>query len=447
MPFKEKYAMKNRRISDWTIRNSISDTDEIWLHGYTGAVDILEKSIIDQPPQDIQQQMLDRGYLTEMTQAEEQLHFESLCEDIRKVNLNSMLYVLQFSLECNFSCGYCFEHISRKIPKMRDAQIREKQLEKVRDVIVELRKERSIEDEELIFFGGEPILPKNKPILESVVTLSQELNIQNIKVVTNGFYIESMIELFEPNNTKFQITLDGTREVHDKRRFDKDTKKSFEKIVSNVELLVKKGFVVELRINIDHKNYKNIPSLFEVFKNRGLSKYQNFQPYLAYIQDYGKYKQRITPSEISVYFESQSIFEDFEIGLDPLGLQRMLYKSVVDGEPFAFTVNHCGANKGTMITFSPDGLIHPCWDSNTNDTPIGTYYPAVTWNTEFYKDNWIERDITKIPECNKCKYALFCGGGCQYLSNLKDGGYYKPHCSGFPSAFDMAIMSIGRSML
>ena len=383
--------MRRRRISNWTIRNSISDTEEIWLHGYTGAVDIIDKSIIENPDEDVQQKMLDSGYLTEMDEVEEQFHFELLCKDIRKVILRSMIYVLQFSFECNFSCSYCFEHNSRRSSKSRHLKIESKYLVRVREVINSLRKEKIIDDEELVFFGGEPLLPENKSLLQDAVFMAEELNIKKIKVITNGFYVDSMIGVFEQNTTRFQITLDGTQEVHDKRRFDKNTKKSFERILENIEMLVKLGYVVQLRVNIDHNNYEQIPFLFEIFLSKGLSGYEQFQPYLAYIQDYGKYEQLITPSQIISYYESQSIFKDFKVALDPLGLQRMLHDSVVNGKLFEFTINHCGANKGTMITLSPDGRIYPCWDSNEFDVPIGTYYPEVSWDLKYYKKNWVPR--------------------------------------------------------
>ena len=55
--------MVNYRYSSWLIRNEISDIEEIWLHGYTGAVDIVEKNSIDSPSEEITKQMLEKGYL------------------------------------------------------------------------------------------------------------------------------------------------------------------------------------------------------------------------------------------------------------------------------------------------------------------------------------------------------------------------------------------------
>jgi uncharacterized protein len=213
--------------------------------------------------------------------------------------------------------------------------------------------------------------------------------------------------------------------------------------MKNIKTLLKNKFNVEARINIDHKNYKNIPELFQYFINHNLNDFIEFSPYLAYIQSYGKYKQQIKPVDIYEYFLKQNVFQNFDIGLDPLGIEKTLKDAILKNSQFAFTINHCGANKGTMLTFSPDGLIHPCWDSNPNDEPIGAYFPEIFWNNSNYIDNWLNRNILNIQKCSKCKYGLFCGGGCQYLAKLKYGDYFYSHCSGYQSTFNAVLKNIG----
>ena len=430
----------NYRYSSWLIRNEISDTEEIWLHGYTGAVDIVEKSSIDSPSEEITKQMLEKGYLVTKTIEEEKEQFIDILNEIESIKTTANTYVIQFTISCNFACAYCSENSARKISGYNNKKIKQDYFANIEQVI----KNQSVDatEDKMILFGGEPLLMENYSEVERAVSLFKHLKMKDLEVITNGYNADKFIDIFKGTNAVFQITLDGTKDVHDKRRIEKKTKHSFLKIIDNVQLLLSLGHTIYLRINVDHSNKEDVPKLFDVFIDLGLNKNDNFKPYLGYTQDYGKYKNQTTTKELYDYFSTFQSIEEFGISRDPFGLEKALENHLNNDEPFEFKSTHCGANKGNMFMFSPDGKLHACWDASPLDKEIGIYYPEINLDSETYKNEWLNRKISKLPICQDCKYALFCGGGCQYMAKIETNDYYSPHCNGYQAVFNDVLVRI-----
>ena len=54
-------------------------------------------------------------------------------------------------------------------------------------------------------------------------------------------------------------------------------------------------------------------------------------------------------------------------------------------------------------------------------------------------NNWYGRNISTTPACSKCKYAFFCGGGCQAHALSEGRGYKSPYCDGYPKLFHEVV--------
>lgn len=431
------------RYSSWLIRNDLSDTEEVWLHGYTGAVDVLDKATIRNPGADVIQQMEDKGYLVLMTEDEEKEHFLKLVDEVNQVKTESTAFVLQFSVMCNFACPYCSENSSRKIPGYKMESIGREYFRNIRTVISNFSDH--LEKDKLILFGGEPLLAENRSSIIEAVRLFKSLKMGSLQIITNGYNIDDFIGLFDGIGADFQITLDGTKEIHDARRIEKKGKKSYDKIINNIGLLLERGFNVTLRINIDHKNKENIPLLFDEFVKHGFQEYKTFTPYLADILDNEQYANKDTPSALFSYLKGIPVIDKFNMARDLFGLEKSLASAILNNEPFEYTTTYCSASKGNMLMFAPNGDMHACWDASPKDNVIGKYYPDIEWSYDDYKEEWLNRTINNIQACSACKYALFCGGGCQHLAKTSTGSYFSPFCNGYQELFNDVLVSIARS--
>jgi uncharacterized protein len=95
-------------------------------------------------------------------------------------------------------------------------------------------------------------------------------------IITNGVLLNDMLlaELNEIRRrynvtTRFQVTIDGTKEAHDKRRPLKNGSGSFDIVYNNFIKLVKRSNNAEsitLRSNLDNDNIESVKNLFDKIK-------------------------------------------------------------------------------------------------------------------------------------------------------------------------------------
>lgn len=185
-------------------------------------------------------------------------------EEIKKfvytIDENKKKYDLTINptLNCNFKCWYCYEtHI--KHSKM-NADI----VSRVKKLMRKIFQNKELEEFNLSFFGGEPLLYFEKsiiPIIEELILITKKNNKQfAIGFTSNGYLInDSFINYFNDKQLKphFQITLDGYRENHDKVRFVNPTKGSYSTIINNIKKLVENEMFVRVRINFTDENIED----------------------------------------------------------------------------------------------------------------------------------------------------------------------------------------------
>ncbi|MCL1934292.1 MAG: radical SAM protein [Candidatus Azobacteroides sp.] len=185
-------------------------------------------------------------------------------EEVKKIvyaideNKNTFYLTINPTINCNFKCWYCYEtHIKQS--KMNTDIIN-----RINKLILKIAQEDDIEEFNLAFFGGEPLLYFEKtviPIINNFVPIMKSFNKQfTIGFTTNGYLInDRFINFFNEKQLKphFHITLDGYRENHDKVRFATQTKGSYSTIIDNIKKLVENEMFVRVRINFTDENIKD----------------------------------------------------------------------------------------------------------------------------------------------------------------------------------------------
>ena len=179
---------------------------------------------------------------------------------VYSIDENKRIYDLTINptINCNFRCWYCYEtHIMK-------SQMDSSTLSKVSKHILNIAQNEEIEEFNLSFFGGEPLLYFKKiviPIINEFVPLMKRFNKRfNIGFTTNGSLInDPFLNYFNEKQLKpnFHITLDGYRESHDKVRFVSPEKGSYLIIVNNIKKIVENEMFVRVRINFTDKNIED----------------------------------------------------------------------------------------------------------------------------------------------------------------------------------------------
>ena len=127
------------------------------------------------------------------------------------------------------------------------------------------------------WFGGEPLLAIKiiQDISNYAKTLSQQKFQFNSSMTTNGYLLTPIIfkKLLSINITYYQISLDGSKDIHDKTRIKVNGAGTFDHIWSNLLAIreIKGDFTIILRIHITPENLSSIidfiPTLTSHFGN------------------------------------------------------------------------------------------------------------------------------------------------------------------------------------
>ena len=442
--------MEKLRVSSYMIPVKLEQEEDkyILVHGYTGAIDIVSGELLNDiqsvgEKDDLVQpkvvHLLKRGYLTRKTQEEEYAYVKRIARALHKRDTMLLHKVFTFvvTYNCNFRCPYCFE--GRELKDVSHSLVfTPEMVDKAYQAMEMIEPQEQLRSKIIFLYGGEPLLKENKGIVSYIIQTGHRKGYK-FNIVTNGYDLEDFIEILTPDYvSKVQITVDGTKEYHNQRRIHYLTHDTFDKIVSNIELALKQGIKVAVRVNSDERNVENFFSLKAYFESVGFYSYPNFKLYSAIITN----NTSITSDErkeldlISSHtyllkhkkMKTEDYCKDFRIC-------ERIYTAICNKQSVPFNTTFCGAQLNGYV-LDPLGEIYPCWDMVGNrQFVIGNYRDnSIKWNNDILA-KWHNQNISTDSVCRTCKYALFCGGGC--IAHSLNGD--KSHCAYFREIFKLAV--------
>lgn len=373
---------------------------------------------------EIQQNLVEKGYLVTQ-ESENKLYRNSYFDfvDQREEEEVQLFFVPNYS--CNFSCSYCYQDEYTNPSQHATPELIEAFFSYVR---LEFAKRRKY----LTIFGGEPLLntPQQKEMIRLLIEKSNVLGI-DICVVTNGYYLENYIDLLSQGKIReIQITLDGTKKIHDQRRFLKGGSPTFEPIVRGIDAALKAGFPVNLRMVIDKQNIENLPELASYAIEKGWTSHPLFKTQIG--RNYELHHCQSTPDQL---FTRLSLFRKiFELTEQYPHIKEFYQPSYSvakylseHGELPDPLFDACPACKSEWA-FDYTGRIYSCTATvGKEEEALGTFFPEVTKNEQLIQQ-WASRDVTAIEECRNCPVQLACGGGCGSVAKNKNGSVLSPDC-------------------
>jgi uncharacterized protein len=240
---------------------------------------------------------------------------------------------------------------------------------------------------------------------------------------------------------RLQITLDGPPEIHDRRRLRGDGTGSFAAIAANISAALPTGVEISLRMNVDRRNAAAMKTLSAMIGEHGWPRYKNFSAYVSPVHG-GDRDLQMAELETAYRCDLPSHPELHQIMAPARLLQRQLGSMLLTRGFPSFKASFCGSNTG-MYLFDPFGDLYPCWDVvGQPEFKTGSFFPhSLQLETEALRP-WLERTVAQIPECRRCKYALFCGGGCPVQAHQAAGHFTAPRCHDFPAQFELALPAL-----
>ena len=330
----------------------------------------------------------------------------SIVENRKKYGIedkNRLDVVLIPTLDCNFSCKYCYENpIESSMHDFTDKSLimwLNKEIPKYKLVLIH-------------WYGGEPLLEINRilTISDHIKKIAKTNNVGlAIHVTTNGYYFnkKNIFDLVNCNITDFQVTLDGSEKHHDELRVLKNGKATFKKIFQNIIdlALIDSNVKISLRTNFNHTNLNSIPELLNQFPVKIRNQLRViFEPIFGNCQ-----MSAIDNIETNLLFEKLSMYYKLaeDLGYDViLGLSTVYIGKLV----------YCYAERMNQYIINYNGDVYKCSVSDfSKKDRVG--YINNQGNFIIEKVNyskWIKNKLFE-EKCSSCKYLPLCMGGCRKM--------------------------------
>lgn len=450
----------NYRKSSYVIATCVDEEQKQYMliHGYTGAIDVVNIEIkeyltknntltIDSFPysKELFDKLLNRGYITSKSEDEERNYVKKVAEILHKRDKHSQkLFTLLVTYDCNFQCPYCFEKdVIQRNGGNSHLVINKEMVTQAFEAMIKIEPNERLRNKVINLFGGEPLLKENKEIITYIINKGKEYGFV-FGATSNGYDLNYYEDLLKEGCIKsIQVTIDGMKTVHDSRRIHSIYTESFNKIISNIKMALNYGVTIGVRINVDNANIGEIVKLDNYFKEEGLFSFEKFSAYAAYISGEVNFSPESYSKEKDIrvsYKDFLDLFVDSNMKITYKHITyNKLYNAIYKKTSLRFSSCHCSAQSNSYI-FDPFGNIYSCLEVVGNKREvIGNYTNNIIWTKE--KDKWFNRDIGIINKCNKCKYALICGGGC-FTKALEEGKKPESYCDNFPVTFRYFVRKI-----
>jgi uncharacterized protein len=282
----------------------------------------------------------------------------------------------------------------------------------IQEKIIQLVKENEppIKSLSVTWFGGEPLiaLPVVEKLSKKFINLSKENFSYEASIITNGW-------LFTPDISRLladlcvksvQITIDGPREIHNRRRPRIGGKPTFDRIIDNIAASDPR-LHINVRMNVDQENIKRVPELLDQLDEAELRDKINiyFAPVIPY-------------TDVCVDISSSCITGRTWSKLQTQ-LQLYAFERGYGGPSLPPSKTHvCLADNMEGKVISPSGLIFKCWNNVTQpqNAVFDLSSKTQTPNMKKTHDQWTNWSPFNQSECVECNILPQCMGGCPYLS-------------------------------
>ncbi len=317
---------------------------------------------------------------------------------LQQYGSNGVSLTIAPTINCNFSCKYCFENPDKAI---MDEKIEDKIVEYVKNELKSGKKYVSV-----TWYGGEPLLClKNiESLSNKLIELCRKRRARYMAdIITNGsLYTKDVAEKLKKLKIQsVQITLDGDKEMHDKRRPFKDRRRSsFDAIIKNLEETV--GIIpVSLRINVDSENVDRAIDFVKELKSKPWFDPNYIFPYFGYVR---KYTASCRCSEEECLLPGEFWRKSYE-------LQEYLVKEDIAVPEYPDISSGCGATSIHSYVIGPKGELYKCWNHLGEKSQIVGYIDKNIDLNPLYTQ-YLYESFENDEECKECKYLPICMGGC-----------------------------------
>lgn len=300
------------------------------------------------------------------------------------------LYII-FSTECNLRCSYCFQNGLERADSCVDMNDLYKYINSFRNHITEI-----------VLFGGEPLLNSN---YDYIVSVLERFDYLGFIIFTNGNFDEQYRNLIIQYSYCIKsviITLDGARDMHNRRRIN-PSKDSYDTIIENLRFLSGKGVILDVQLNIDKENAKSFQVLMGDISSdeslTGLDYTLNPVKYTKFSLDYNEL--------LEIYFSLKENFP-YRIFVNNRLVMNLMY--LLSGRPLLS--NRCALDS-TYVLSLPDSTVYSC--PQNPSSLVGRIEDGEVRLEKGLLSDKVLITQYKRNKCKNCRYSYLCPYCCPYV--------------------------------
>ena len=315
---------------------------------------------------------------------------------------------LHIAHDCNLRCKYCFADTGdfthgRKLMSFETGKAA---------IDFLMKKSGKIENLEIDFFGGEPML--NFGVVKQLVEYGRETEKKfnkNIRftLTTNGTLLDDdSMEFINEHISNVVLSADGRKNVNDKMRYYVDGSGTYDVILPNYKKLIEnrdKDYYIRgtyTRANL------NFAADVLHFADEGFDQI-SVEPVVLDNNDELSLREEDLPILFAEYeklalemierYKNGQVFNFFHFMID-LDAGPCLYKRC----------KGCGSGS-EYVAITPEGDIYPCHQFvGYTEYMMGNVHTG-EFNRKI-QNSFSDNNIATMEECKTCWVKYFCGGGC-----------------------------------
>lgn len=382
--------------------------------------DVLSEGI-ELPSSSLARSLVQNGFLVNEG-CDEGLKYENYFDVTRFGIMSRILKIILIpTYSCNLACPYCYQGQNKKVEKI-DISGAERVLHFLDYATAEGKNNDAINKVAISLYGGEPMM--DKEILEffcagAYATVHGcELPITFDMTTNLTLLDDKMISLIKKYSIATQVTIDGPKYFHDKKRISRDGQGTFDIILGNLQRLKENGLskLVTIRINIDNDTIDYAEAAFLAIKDYSPNIY--FSVVRHYVGANDCHKGFCVPED----FYSSYITKTNAV-LKKHG--RAVHRQFGKRTPCTLVTPNKYYIDCKFDVYGCDSLVnHP-------ECRIGTLDKDGRLNLSNFYYRQMATTAIRTVKCQGCKWMPMCGGGCPaeaYINSGRNDGNLECQC-------------------
>lgn len=343
------------------------------------------------------------------------------------------------SSNCNLRCAYCFYEDECKNRETASYGV-------MKEDVLETVVKKALEAAELSctfgFQGGEPTLA-GLEFFEKFIEFTEKYKKPKTRLYfclqTNGTLLDDRwMEFLKEHHFLVGISLDGTKEIHDRNRQNARGKGTFQMILKNAKKLQENHVDVNILCVLTKQSARKVSSVYRYLKKEGFY----YQQYIPCLDPLGE-KEGQRPWSLTPKVYAEALKELFDLWFEDIQKGTMVsirefdnWLSMLKGMPPEACSQTGRCSMQNII--EADGGVYPCdfyvldhcRVANVQDENF-QFFQGILPEMEFFVQGQ-----KRGENCRACKWFPLCRGGCRRNYTQEQVNYF---CESYKEFFSYAI--------